>query len=105
MNVSRQSSRPRTFGLPEAGVDEQVETIAEPTGKRRLLGKISLSSFKNARSSFSIGKNATESNTERPPIPTMMKPSGEIYSTPLPKLPMIVLSIVRSKVLSRKYRY
>ena len=33
--------------------------------------------------------------SERPPIPSALPSSGEVASTPLPILPMIVLSIVR----------
>jgi len=106
MSAARQSAPSRTFGLPEASRDGigAIPSAQEPSGVRRLLGRVSLSSFKNARPSFSfsIGKT-TEPGTERPPIPTMMKPSGEIYSTPLPRLSMTVLSIVRFIYLT-KYR-
>ena len=33
--------------------------------------------------------------SERPPIPSALQQSAETYTTPLPLLPMIVLSIVR----------
>lgn len=38
-------------------------------------------------------------SSERPPIPSALAPSGEIVSSPLPILPMIVLSIVRLRTL------
>jgi hypothetical protein len=98
MSAARHAAPSRTFGLAEAASDDAAAaTHSEASGVRRLLGKVSLSSFKNARPSFSfsIGRNNTDPGADRPPIPTMMKPSGEIYSTPLPRLPMIVLSIVR----------
>jgi hypothetical protein len=107
MSAARQSAPSRTFGLSEASGNEPdaASTVPAPSGVRQLLGKISLSSFKNARPSFSFSarRNTTEPSTERPPIPTMMKPSGEIYSTPLPRLSMIVLSIVRSIPLMKYY--
>lgn len=41
-------------------------------------------------------KHVNDDGEEQPPIPTMMHPSAELYSTPLPILSMIVLSIVRT---------
>ncbi|KAF9530140.1 hypothetical protein CPB83DRAFT_851026 [Crepidotus variabilis] len=98
---SRRPSVPsRTFGTPVAtdAAEGAGHTDDSPSMGRRLLGSISLSSLRNARPSFSFsrGGNSTISSTpetERPPIPTMMQSSGEVYSTPLPKLSMTVLSI------------
>ncbi len=89
---SRQSSAPtRTFGSVEDDAERADHT------SRRLSGKISFGRLKLGRPSFAFsrGNNSQISvGTERPPIPTMIHSSGEVYSTPLPKLSMIVLSIV-----------
>ncbi|PPQ77975.1 hypothetical protein CVT25_015442 [Psilocybe cyanescens] len=96
------STRPythvRSFGMPSADEDEGLVQEEEPSTARRILGKISLSSFRRSRPSFANSMANRESNpsipsTERAPIPTMMQSSGEVYMTPLPKLSMVVLSI------------
>ncbi|KAJ3514284.1 hypothetical protein NLJ89_g2460 [Agrocybe chaxingu] len=93
MQGSRRPSIPvRSFGsaepASEPGNDDQQSTA------RRIFGRIS---FSKLRPSFSTSRNEDgalplTSGSERPPIPTMQA-SGEVYSTPLPKLSMIVLSI------------
>ena len=71
----------------------------EMSTARRFLGRISLGNLKGGRPSFGSfrrdGETALPSpKSDRPAIPTMMQPSGEVYSTPLPKISMVVLSIV-----------
>ena len=95
---SRSSSVPvRTFGrldssgsVAESGNDGPISTA------RRFLGRISLGNIKGGRPSFSSfrGDGLATPKLDRPAIPTMMQPSGETYSTPLPKISMVVLSIV-----------
>jgi len=93
LHDSRQSSAPtRTFGPVEDDTERADHT------SRRLSAKISFGRLKLGRPSFAFsrGNNSQISvqGAERPPIPTMIHSSGEVYSTPLPKLSMIVLSIV-----------
>lgn len=93
----------RTFGAPEGSASNEGEYSSNsgPSMRTRLAGKISLSSIRSMRPSFSFARGGNNlaspsiPGTERPPIPTMMQSSGEVYSTPLPKLSMTVLSIVR----------
>ena len=93
LHDSRQSSAPtRTFGPVEDDTERADHT------PRRLSAKKSFGRLKLGRPSFAFsrGNNSQISvqGAERPPIPTMIHSSGEVYSTPLPKLSMIVLSIV-----------
>lgn len=96
----------RSFGTPELTLEDGNEypqgstSSEEPSAARRILGKISLSSFRRGRQSVTNpsqgdSRDATTQSSERVPIPTMMQSSGEVYMTPLPKLSMVVLSIVR----------
>ena len=95
---SRSSSVPvRTFGrldsVTESGNHAPPREISTA---RRFLGRISLG---NGRPSFGSFRRDGETvpptpKSDRPAIPTMMQPSGEAYSTPLPKISMVVLSIV-----------
>ena len=96
MSNQRRSSVPiRSFGSQGSGLgDDTSEAPASTT--QRILGRISFGSFRH-RPSFLNRVNEQDSATptpERAPIPTMMQPSSEVYTTPLPILSMIVLSIV-----------
>ncbi|KIM47000.1 hypothetical protein M413DRAFT_440546 [Hebeloma cylindrosporum] len=85
----------RSFGTP-LDVEGDAEPPREDPGSlRRILGKISFSSLRGRPSFVNHGAENTPptQGTERAPIPTMMQSSGEAYTTPLPKLSMIVLSI------------
>lgn len=87
----------RTFGTNESALD--VDNDDEPSIARRVLsfGQQHRPSFTSRwRNSENLQGELPTPTTERPPIPTMMQPAGEIYTTPLPVLSMIVLSIVRS---------
>ena len=97
---SRTSSVPvRTFGrqdssVTESGNDGQPREISTA---RRFLGRISFRNLTGGRpTSFERDGETglTSPKSDRPAIPTMMQPSGETYSTPLPKISMVVLSIV-----------
>ncbi|KAJ6595888.1 hypothetical protein DFH09DRAFT_1135898 [Mycena vulgaris] len=91
----------RSFGPDDSALDDRPES-PEQTGVRRLIDRISFGNSQH-RPSFAArwrygsndeGNDMTSTpTTERPPIPTMMQPAGETYSTPLPTLSMIVLSI------------
>ncbi|THV01922.1 major facilitator superfamily MFS-1 [Dendrothele bispora CBS 962.96] len=74
---------------------------------RRVLGRVSFSNASIRRPSF-VGRWKNNGNNvdheggtdtiaspfkERPPIPSVVQSSGEVYMTPLPILPMVVLSI------------
>ncbi|KAG5646725.1 hypothetical protein DXG03_002407 [Asterophora parasitica] len=88
----------RTFGVQEP---EGGDAAEEPTLLRRVLSRMSFSSKYRPSTSYqqdnSAGPHgavgATPPATERAPIPTMIQTSGEVYTTPLPVLSMIVLSI------------
>lgn len=98
--ASRRLSAPvRSFGTPESALEEGNQSShQEPSAARRILGKFSLSNLRHGRPSFATSRGEGEPlstpNAERAPIPTMMQPSREVYAAPLPKLSMIVLSIV-----------
>lgn len=98
----------RSFGMDDSALDTDNETPAASAGEqtpqtRRILGRISFGHNQH-RPSFTArwmsnvdeegGFSATPTS-ERPPIPSALQPSGEAYTTPLPVLSMIVLSIVR----------
>ena len=101
---SQSSSVPvRTFGRLDSSVTESGNDAPprETSAARRFLGRISFGNLNVGRPSFSSFRSRTDGDTllpspksDRPAIPTMMQPSGEAYSTPLPKISMIVLSIV-----------
>src|ERR1700728_4110279 len=94
----------RSFGLAanESAVeDDELPAIGDRPLVRRVLGR----SFGQGqhRPSFTArwrGNHDAESGRalsqtgERPPIPSALQPAGESYSTPVPLLSMIVLSIV-----------
>ncbi|KAJ7906286.1 hypothetical protein B0H13DRAFT_2020962 [Mycena leptocephala] len=88
----------RSFGPDESALDDSPET-PEQNGVRSFIGRLSFSQHRPSfvsrwRNGGEDGDAApTTPRTERPPIPTMMQPSGETYATPLPILSMIVLSI------------
>ena len=99
---SRSSSVPvRTFGRLDSSVTESGNDglPRETSTARRFLGRISLGNLRGGRPSFGFFRRDGETvsptpKSDRPAIPTMMQPSGEAYSTPLPKISMVVLSIV-----------
>lgn len=96
MDSRRPSTHTRSFGTQEP-LSEDVNPT--PSTAHRILGRISFSSLRRGRPSFlnsGNGDSPSTPSTERPPIPTMMNGSGEAYMTPLPKLSMVVLSIVSS---------
>ncbi|KAF8644931.1 hypothetical protein AX16_008213 [Volvariella volvacea WC 439] len=89
----------RTFGVDESALDD-TEGPSDSNVVRRVLSRLSFGTSQHRPSFVSRWRNATSEAqeeiaepSERPPIPTMMQPSGEVYSTPLPVLSMIVLSI------------
>jgi hypothetical protein len=91
----------RTFGrLDSSGTESGTDgPPREISTARRFLGRMSLGNFKGGRPSFGSFRRDGETvlstpKSDRPAIPTMMQPSGEAYSTPLPKISMVVLSIV-----------
>jgi hypothetical protein len=99
---------------PSTGrADSSQETIqpvpgqASPTKKRKLSGHISFTSVLKHRPSFverwrtaggdeEAGPSGElpSPKVERPPIPSALQPSSEVYSAPLPMISMTVLSIV-----------
>ncbi|KAF5343431.1 hypothetical protein D9758_011854 [Tetrapyrgos nigripes] len=96
----------RTFGNDESALDDEHETPTR-SAMRRALGRVSFGTASIRRPSFGArwrndGNNrdpeggpdptATPSK-ERPPIPSVVQSSGESYMTPLPIIPMVVLSI------------
>ena len=94
MDSRRPSTHIRSFGSQEPLLEDATPT---PSTAHRILGRISFSSLRRGRPSFLNPRNGDSTSTpstERPPIPTMMTGSGEAYMTPLPKLSMVVLSIV-----------
>lgn len=102
MSAPRPGTLPRrTFGVNESALDDS-EGLPDQGAMRTILGRFSFGA--QHRPSFvarwrrtAEGDDASLNSTpggERPPIPTMMQPSGEAYTTPLPVLSMIVLSIV-----------
>jgi hypothetical protein len=95
---SRSSSVPvRTFGRLDSSVtDSGNDGPRAISTARRFLGRMSLGNLKGGRPSFgSFRRDGLPTpKSDRPAIPTMMQPSGEAYSTPLPKISMVVLSIV-----------
>lgn len=93
----------RSFGVQDSGLHQTPER--EPNAIRRVSSRISAWSDRRRSSLVPWWKKGVVENGEpepqtpspaRAPIPTMMKPSGEVYATPLPILSMIVLSIVCS---------
>lgn len=103
----------RVFGTPDdSAVDATDSSPVRSPGSsqatqqgRRPSTRISFSSMLKHRPSFvdrwrnSEGAGDEESGgampSPKPAIPSALQPSPEVYSTPLPMLSMIVLSIVR----------
>jgi hypothetical protein len=96
----------RTFGAGDSALDDTDAPSAErpQNAARRILGGFSFGQNQH-RPSFAArwrgGAHDEEAaadttpNAERPPIPSALQTAGEAYTTPLPVLSMIVLSIVR----------
>lgn len=90
----------RSFGVDESALDDDNDTPQrDGSSLRRVLGRISFGNSMR-RPSFASRLRAgadSPAPSERPPVPTVMQPAGEVYQTPLPILSMIVLSIVRRR--------
>jgi hypothetical protein len=96
--------RTRTFGAGEPFDDSPTFTHRESVNPaRRLLARLGIGRRRGGASVIARHQgnhNDEESapdasiNSERPPIPSALHSSGEAYTTPLPVLSMIVLSIV-----------
>ena len=84
----RASAPIRTFGVQDSEGEQQQQN--PPSALRRVLSRLSFSSSRRRPSFF--GGDGNEAHSEQPPIPSMAP--GEPDATPLPKLSMIVLSIV-----------
>lgn len=84
------------FDVQDPPMDDNASTRSGHSRLRRLLSRVSLPGsnprLSRVHSVTSIDSLKT-AVTERPPIPTMMPPSDELYATPLPVLSMVVLSI------------
>ncbi|KAJ3567286.1 hypothetical protein NP233_g6468 [Leucocoprinus birnbaumii] len=101
--ATRQSSGPvRTFGIQDPTTEPAESSSSEPNIARRILGRISFGSLRDRPSSLlsrlrdgdEEGSSSSAPGTiGRPPVPTVMQPAGEAYTTPLPVLSMVVLSI------------
>ncbi|KAH7920186.1 major facilitator superfamily MFS-1 [Leucogyrophana mollusca] len=86
----------RSFGIPASGIDEQ----AGESGRERRSSRRVSANHSQHRPSFASRwtingdeeSGVKSPGTERPPIPNALQ-TGEAYSTPLPALSMIVLSI------------
>jgi hypothetical protein len=95
----------RSFGIDpndSALADDDINDLVEQPQARRVFGRISFDQSQH-RPSFTARwrNNADVENgkvptpvDERPPIPSALQTPGEIPTTPLPLLPMVVLSIV-----------
>ncbi|KAJ8487527.1 hypothetical protein ONZ45_g14294 [Pleurotus djamor] len=85
----------RVFGIEEGTPEEDAPSQNQPSPSGRLLGRLSFGGLR--RPSFlrrdEDGDHGEGGSSERPPVPTVMQSSGEVYATPLPVLSMIVLSI------------
>lgn len=96
----------RVFGNDDSALDVNSETPASTGGgdHPRVLGRVSFSQGQHRPSFISRWRRTQDveeglgpaGTPERPAIPSALEPKGESYSTPLPVLSMIVLSIVRS---------
>jgi len=99
--IRQPSGSVRTFGIQDpAGDPLENSSTSESNLARRMLGCISFGSLNGSLRSRlrdgDVGSSASSPGTVgRPPVPTVMQSSGEVYATPLPILSMIVLSIVR----------
>lgn len=91
----RESMPIRTFGVQDVQAEEAPQVQQTPSSVvRRVLSRLSLASAKRRGSLFSSADADGNDLHDKHPIPTMTQ--GEPDSTPLPKLSMIVLSIVRT---------
>jgi hypothetical protein len=111
---TRKSTVPRrSFGVDESALDDeetQGSNSSDINPARRFLGRISFGGSHRRPSFISQWRRTADeegglgaiSLPERPPIPSALQPGGEVYTTPLPALSMIVLSIVRWSSFSRK---
>lgn len=104
------SSTPRrVFGVDESALDVN-DTPGSAAGREqhRVQGRVSFNQSQRKPSFISRWRRNQDeedglgptSPAERPPIPSALEPKGESYSTPLPTLSMIVLSIVRYLTLA-----
>ncbi len=84
------SPYPRPNGDEESISRGGDETL---TSFRRTLNRL-LNGDRDERRSLRRREDVNEEPTERLPVPTVL-PSPDVYSTPLPTLSIIVLSIVR----------
>lgn len=104
----------RSFGMDESALDDENDTPQhETSAMRKVLGRISFGGSQHRPSFAARWRNGAEEgaegelltpSSERPAIPTVVQPSGEAYTTPLPVLSMIVLSIVRLTRFSNPFR-
>ncbi|KAA1472420.1 major facilitator superfamily MFS-1 [Dentipellis sp. KUC8613] len=87
----------RVFGVDDSAVTDDDAPAAQPRP-----GRLSFARFTNRPSWMSNWRSTNDEENaqpgtpqpERPPIPSALQQASEAYSTPLPKLSMIVLSIV-----------
>jgi hypothetical protein len=110
---SAMSSTPRrSFGIDESALDDNSDTPASLSGgeQRRILGRVSFNQSQHKPSFTSRWRSGQDEEggiaaevPGRPPIPSALEPKGESYSTPLPVLSMIVLSIVRASMSSLRW--
>jgi hypothetical protein len=103
------STSRRSFGINESALDPNNNTPSSLPGseQRRILGRISFNQGHHKPSFTSRWRRSQDEEDGvgpaapgRPPIPSALEPKGDLYSTPLPVLSMIVLSIVRTLTLS-----
>jgi hypothetical protein len=100
---SRSSSLPgRSFGRQDSSsgneaLPRETFTVRRFLGGRMSLGNLGRPIFGSFRRDGEAALSTPKS--DRPAIPTMMQPSGEVYSTPLPMISMVVLSIVSNVLL------
>ena len=95
----------RVFGPEDSALDTQDALPSRAEVPRDHAGRHSSSHTQHRPSFLTRWQNfrQDEENAiphspkpDRPPIPSALQPSPEVYATPLPILSMIVLSIVRS---------
>ncbi|KII87638.1 hypothetical protein PLICRDRAFT_42144 [Plicaturopsis crispa FD-325 SS-3] len=84
----------RSFGVNESALDDNDTPNDQPTA-RRLFGRLSFNRSQHRSSWRAVpdeegGEGPAD---ERPPIPSALQTPGEAYTTPLPALSMVVLSI------------
>jgi len=107
--IRQPSGSVRTFGIQDPASDPlENSSTSESNLARRMLGRISFGSLNGSLRSRlrdgDVGSSASSPGTVgRPPVPTVMQSSGEVYATPLPILSMIVLSIVRITFVRLRY--